>query len=115
MNIRLLLLGLLAWCFISCSLFGKDEDDKDETAPGWESDYPKAGDVDAFTAEGLGRIDEDGTIYMVALLEGGYAVEVDTAIGEPRLVAVEVGFFGSNNMIAVTSDALQSGDRVVVP
>jgi len=52
---------------------------------------------------------------LVALLEGGYAVEVDTAIGEPRLVAVEVGFFGSNNMIAVTSDGLQPGDRVVVP
>ncbi len=52
---------------------------------------------------------------LVALLEGGYAVEVDTAIGAPRLVAVEVGFFGSNNMIAVTSDALQPGDQVLVP
>jgi hypothetical protein len=52
---------------------------------------------------------------LVALLEGGYAVEVDTAIGGPRLVAVEVGFFGSNNMIAVTSDGLQPGDRVLVP
>jgi HlyD family secretion protein len=52
---------------------------------------------------------------LVALLEGGYAVEVDTAIGGPRLVAVEVGFFGSNNMIAVTSDGLRPGDRVLVP
>jgi hypothetical protein len=30
-------------------------------------------------------------------------------------VAVEVGFFGSNNMIAVTSEALEPGDQVVVP
>ena len=52
---------------------------------------------------------------LVALLEGGYAVEVDTGSGGPTLVAVEVGFYGSNNMIAVTSDDLQPGDRVVVP
>ena len=52
---------------------------------------------------------------LVALLEGGYAVELDTGLGEPQLVAVEVGFFGSDNMIAVTSDALQPGDQVVVP
>jgi len=52
---------------------------------------------------------------LVALLEGGYAVEVKTGLGQPQLVAVEVGFFGSNNMIAVTSDDLQPGDRVVVP
>jgi hypothetical protein len=32
-----------------------------------------------------------------------------------QLVAVDVGFFGSNNMIAVTSDSLQPGDQVVVP
>jgi multidrug efflux pump subunit AcrA (membrane-fusion protein) len=52
---------------------------------------------------------------LVALLEGGYAVEKKTALGQPQLVAVEVGFFGSNNMIAVTSDSLQPGDQVVVP
>jgi multidrug efflux pump subunit AcrA (membrane-fusion protein) len=52
---------------------------------------------------------------LVALLEGGYAVEMDAGLGEPQLVAVEVGFFGSNNMIAVTSDSLQPGDQVVVP
>ena len=52
---------------------------------------------------------------LVALLEGGYAVEVDRTIGGPQLVAVEVGFFGSNNMIAVTSDGLEPGDRVLVP
>jgi multidrug efflux pump subunit AcrA (membrane-fusion protein) len=52
---------------------------------------------------------------LLALLEGGYAVEVKTGLGQTRLVAVEVGFFGSNNMIAVTSDGLQVGDQVVVP
>ena len=52
---------------------------------------------------------------LVALLEGGYAVEKKTALGQPQLVAVEVGFFGANNMIAVTSDALQPGDQVVLP
>jgi multidrug efflux pump subunit AcrA (membrane-fusion protein) len=52
---------------------------------------------------------------LVALLEGGYAVEVRTGLGQTQLVAVEVGFFGSNNMIAVTSDALEPGDQVVVP
>jgi multidrug efflux pump subunit AcrA (membrane-fusion protein) len=52
---------------------------------------------------------------LLALLEGGYAVEVEAAFGQTQMVAVEVGFFGSNNMIAVTSDGLQPGDRVVVP
>jgi peptidoglycan hydrolase-like protein with peptidoglycan-binding domain len=52
---------------------------------------------------------------LVALLEGGYAVEVDTGGGRIQLVAVEVGFFGSNNMIAITSTELEPGDRVVVP
>jgi peptidoglycan hydrolase-like protein with peptidoglycan-binding domain len=51
---------------------------------------------------------------LVALLEGGYAVEVDTGGGRIQLVAVEVGFFGSNNMIAITSTELEPGDRVVV-
>lgn len=52
---------------------------------------------------------------LVALLEGGYAVEVDAGGGRVQLVAVEVGFFGSNNMIEITSGALEPGDRVVVP
>jgi len=52
---------------------------------------------------------------LVALLEGGYAVEVDTGGGRTQLVAVEVGFFGSNNMVQITSAALQPGDQVVVP
>jgi hypothetical protein len=52
---------------------------------------------------------------LVALLEGGYAVEVEASGGRTELVAVEVGFFGSNNMIAITSTELEPGDRVVVP
>jgi peptidoglycan hydrolase-like protein with peptidoglycan-binding domain len=52
---------------------------------------------------------------LVALLEGGYAVEVDAAGGRTQLVPVEVGFFSSNNMVQITSAALQPGDRVVVP
>jgi peptidoglycan hydrolase-like protein with peptidoglycan-binding domain/biotin carboxyl carrier protein len=52
---------------------------------------------------------------LLALLEGGYAVELDTGGGQTQLVAVEVGFFGSNNMVQITSAELQPGDRVVVP
>jgi len=52
---------------------------------------------------------------LVALLEGGYAVEVDTGGGRTQLIAVEVGFFGDNNMIEITSGALEPGDQVVVP
>jgi peptidoglycan hydrolase-like protein with peptidoglycan-binding domain len=52
---------------------------------------------------------------LLALLEGGYAVELDAGGGKTQLVAVEVGFFGSDNMVQVTSSELQPGDRVVVP
>jgi peptidoglycan hydrolase-like protein with peptidoglycan-binding domain len=52
---------------------------------------------------------------LVALLEGGYAVEVDTGNGQVQLIAVEVGFFGSDNLIEIASGALEPGDRVVVP
>lgn len=52
---------------------------------------------------------------LVALLEGGYAVEVATVSGQVQLVAVEVGFFSTDNMIEITSGALEPGDQVVVP
>jgi peptidoglycan hydrolase-like protein with peptidoglycan-binding domain len=52
---------------------------------------------------------------LVALLEGGYAVEIDSGGGLTQLVAVDAGFFGENGMIEIISDELQSGDRVVVP
>jgi hypothetical protein len=51
----------------------------------------------------------------VALLEGGYAVEVDTGDGIIQLIAVEVGFFSTDNMIEIISGALEPGDQVVVP
>jgi len=52
---------------------------------------------------------------LVALLEGGYAVEVDTGNGQVQLIAVEVGFFSSNNLIEIVSGDLEPGDQVVVP
>jgi len=52
---------------------------------------------------------------LVGLLEGGYAVEVTNAFGSPQLVAVAVEFFGSNNMVGITSDGLEGGDQVLVP
>lgn len=52
---------------------------------------------------------------LVALLEGGYAVELDTGDGQVQLIAVDVGFFSSNNMIEIVSGAIEPGDRVLVP
>jgi len=52
---------------------------------------------------------------LVALLEGGYAVEVETGGGLTRYIAVEVGFFGDNNMVEISSAELLPGDQVVVP
>jgi len=52
---------------------------------------------------------------LVALLEGGYAVEKDTGNGSLQYIGVQVGFFGSNNMIEITTEELQPGDRVLVP
>jgi len=52
---------------------------------------------------------------LVALLEGGYAVELDTGNGQVQLIAVEVGFFSTDNMIEITAGALEPGDRVLVP
>jgi len=52
---------------------------------------------------------------LVALLEGGYAVEIEAGRGETQYVGVEVGFFGSNNMIEIRSPQIEIGDRVVVP
>jgi len=52
---------------------------------------------------------------LVALLEGGYGVEVDAGQGQTRYVGVEIGFFGSNNMIEITSSEIKPGDQVVVP
>jgi len=52
---------------------------------------------------------------LLSLLEGGFAVEKDLGGGQIALVAVEVGFFGDNGMIEISSDQLSPGDRVVIP
>jgi peptidoglycan hydrolase-like protein with peptidoglycan-binding domain len=51
---------------------------------------------------------------LVALLEGGYAVEVAADDGTRRYVGVEVGLF-EDGMVEVTATGLDAGDRVVVP
>ncbi len=50
---------------------------------------------------------------LVALSEGGYAVEVEYA-GGYRLIAVEPGFF-ADGLVAVTGDGLSAGDKVTLP
>jgi hypothetical protein len=51
---------------------------------------------------------------LVALSEGGYAVEVEQADGSTRLVAVDPGMY-ADGLVEVASDGLQAGDRVVAP
>jgi peptidoglycan hydrolase-like protein with peptidoglycan-binding domain len=51
---------------------------------------------------------------LVALAEGGYAVEVETGDGTTQLVAVDPGFY-ADGLVEVTSSTLEVGDRVVVP
>jgi peptidoglycan hydrolase-like protein with peptidoglycan-binding domain len=80
-----------------------------------------AGDLDEAPVDVIVVVDSVENVLavpvsaLVALLEGGYAVELDTGGGIVELVGVEVGFFGSNNMVEITSASLQPGDRVVVP
>ncbi len=50
---------------------------------------------------------------LLALAEGGYAVEVADGDGT-RLVAVEPGFYASG-LVEITSGDIAPGDRVVVP
>ena len=51
---------------------------------------------------------------LVALQEGGYAVELDAGNGTVRLVGVEVGFY-ADGMVEITASSLAVGDQVVVP
>ena len=51
---------------------------------------------------------------LLALSEGGYAVEVGLADGSTALVAVEPGFF-ADGLVEVTSEQLQVGALVVIP
>jgi len=88
----------------------------DPTAAAGLADLPDETSVDVtFVSDSIQDVMAVPVSALVALLEGGYAVEVDAGGGQTQLVAVEVGFFGSNNMVQVTSAALQPGDQVVVP
>jgi peptidoglycan hydrolase-like protein with peptidoglycan-binding domain len=51
---------------------------------------------------------------LVALLEGGYAVEVQAADGSRRYVRVTPGLF-QDGWVEVTGDGLAAGDKVVEP
>ena len=51
---------------------------------------------------------------LIALREGGYAVEVEQADGSTRLVGVDPGFF-ADGLVEVVSGDIAPGDRVVVP
>ena len=51
---------------------------------------------------------------LLALLEGGYAVEVVDAPGTIFLVSVDPGLY-ADGLVEVTSGALEPGMRVVVP
>ena len=51
---------------------------------------------------------------LLALAEGGYAVEVDDGGGATRLVAVEPGFF-ADGFVEVSGADLEPGDLVVMP
>ena len=88
----------------------------DPTAAAGLAELPDETSVDViFVSDSVQDVMAIPVSALVALLEGGYAVEADTGGGFTKLIAVEVGFFGSNNMIAITSGSLQPGDRVVVP
>jgi peptidoglycan hydrolase-like protein with peptidoglycan-binding domain len=51
---------------------------------------------------------------LLALAEGGYAVEVDDGGGNIRLAPVDPGMY-SDNLVEITASGLQPGDLVVVP
>ena len=51
---------------------------------------------------------------LLALAEGGYAVEVDNGDGTTRLVGVDPGLY-ADGLVEVSSTGLQPGDMVVVP
>ncbi len=51
---------------------------------------------------------------LLALAEGGYAVEVDAGGGATRLVAVDTGIY-ADGFVEVDADGLAPGDRVVAP
>ncbi len=53
---------------------------------------------------------------LLALLDGGYGVEVVGSAGERRLVPVQLGMFDQDSgIVEVTGAGLQAGQRIVVP
>jgi multidrug efflux pump subunit AcrA (membrane-fusion protein) len=80
------------------------------------ADLPDQTSVDViFVSDSMADVMAIPVSALVALLEGGYAVEVESGVASPRLVGVQVEFFGSNNMVGIASDGLEPGDRVLVP
>ncbi|HSF84409.1 MAG TPA: peptidoglycan-binding protein [Acidimicrobiia bacterium] len=70
-------------------------------------------DVDIVTD----RVDDVMAVPVTALLalaEGGYAVEVVEGAGGTRLVGVDPGFY-AEGLVEIDSDGVDVGDRVVVP
>ena len=51
---------------------------------------------------------------LLALGEGGYAVQVETESGATRLVAVDAGMYADGS-VEITSSELESGMKVVIP
>ena len=51
---------------------------------------------------------------LLALSEGGYAVEIDDGAGGTALVGVEAGMY-ADGWVEVTSAQLEAGMRVVTP
>jgi peptidoglycan hydrolase-like protein with peptidoglycan-binding domain/biotin carboxyl carrier protein len=51
---------------------------------------------------------------LLALAEGGYAVEVDRGNGQTALVAVDPGMY-ADGYVEIEAEGLQPGDRVVMP
>jgi membrane fusion protein, multidrug efflux system len=51
---------------------------------------------------------------LLALAEGGYAVEIVEADGSTHLVAVEPGIY-ADGTVEITGDEIEAGMKVVVP
>jgi hypothetical protein len=69
-------------------------------------------DVQVITDQQLGAMSVPVS-SLLALAEGGYAVEVDRCNGQTALVAVDPGMY-ADGYVAVEADGLQPGDRVVM-
>lgn len=85
-------------------------------------DPAAAGDFESGTVDvDIERSRQTGAIVapvtaLVALAEGGYAVQLvdDSAPGGYRLVAVEIGT-STNQLVAIAGDGIEAGAEVVVP